>query len=59
MIEARHLSWDSTFFGMRIAQLVGTRLEADDIPELDAWCWREQVDCLYFLADGPGPSARK
>ncbi len=37
--------------------MVGTRLKADDIPELDAWCGREQVDCLYFLADGPAPAA--
>jgi dTDP-4-amino-4,6-dideoxy-D-galactose acyltransferase len=57
VIEIRHLSWDSAFFALRVAQVVGGRLNAHNLPELEAWCQREQVDCLYFLADGPGPAA--
>lgn len=56
MIEFRHLSWDSAFFGMRIAQVVGSRLGAEDVATVDAWCQQEHVDCLYFLSDGTGPA---
>lgn len=53
----RVLDWDSQFFGMRIA-----RLEADAVPEplladATAWCVKERIDCLYYLASGADAAA--
>jgi len=56
VIEIRHLAWDSAFFAVRIAQVVGGRLQAQDLPQLDAFCRSERVDCLYFLADAATPA---
>jgi dTDP-4-amino-4,6-dideoxy-D-galactose acyltransferase len=53
--EIRHLAWDSTFFGLRIARVEGHRLAQEDIAALDAWCQHERVDCCYFLADASAP----
>lgn len=45
------LSWDSEFFGQRIARVSGDRLDRDSIQGIDRWCHENAIDCLYFLAD--------
>jgi dTDP-4-amino-4,6-dideoxy-D-galactose acyltransferase len=46
------LEWDSQFFGRRIGRLTTNQLSREWMPQIDSWCRREQIDCLYFLA-GP------
>jgi hypothetical protein len=41
------LPWDAEHFGVRIARARGTRLTADAVAALDAWCAVNRVDCLY------------
>jgi dTDP-4-amino-4,6-dideoxy-D-galactose acyltransferase len=45
------LSWDSTFFGLRVARLAPTRLSRESLLEAMDWCRENRIDCLYFLAD--------
>ncbi len=47
----RVLPWDSAFFGIRIARVVSTRLDQSGTAEAVAWCRREGVGRLFFLAD--------
>lgn len=49
------LPWDSAHFARRIARLEGDRLRADEAGEILDWCAREQIDCLYFLANAACP----
>lgn len=51
----RLLDWDSAFFGRRIARATVGRLDPDAARGILAWCARERVDCLYFLADADDP----
>lgn len=51
----RFLPWDSEFFGERIAQLDATELDPAGAASVDLWCAREQISCLYFLADPSDP----
>jgi dTDP-4-amino-4,6-dideoxy-D-galactose acyltransferase len=44
------LDWDSAFFGKRIGRLLGDRLDDARAEAALAWCAREKIDCLYFLA---------
>jgi dTDP-4-amino-4,6-dideoxy-D-galactose acyltransferase len=48
---AQILTWDSEFFGCRIARARDGSCEANEIADLEAWCAAQQVDCLYLLAD--------
>jgi ribosomal protein S18 acetylase RimI-like enzyme len=45
------LAWDSAFFGRRIARVTGHRLNPDRLAGIQDWCVRQEIDCLYFLAD--------
>lgn len=45
------LSWDTEFFGARIARVDGARLREGDLAPVLAWCDAERVDCLQLLAD--------
>ncbi|MCU0496401.1 MAG: GNAT family N-acetyltransferase [Anaerolineae bacterium] len=47
------LSWDSDFFGLRIARIPPTitRLTPELLAEVETWCHANAIDCLYFLAD--------
>lgn len=45
------LPWDSAHFGRRIARLSAGSLNPSDAIEVLAWCQRESVDCLYYLAN--------
>lgn len=48
---ARFLSWDSEFFGVRIARVVADALTPVTLAALMEWRRAQAVDCLYFLAD--------
>jgi dTDP-4-amino-4,6-dideoxy-D-galactose acyltransferase len=48
---AQYLAWDSDFFGVRIARAADTRLTAQSVMPLLAWCDSEAIDCLYFMAE--------
>jgi dTDP-4-amino-4,6-dideoxy-D-galactose acyltransferase len=52
----RLLDWDSEFFGRRIAQVSGHRLDAALADDILAWAKRHAVECLYFLADADDPA---
>jgi dTDP-4-amino-4,6-dideoxy-D-galactose acyltransferase len=41
------LQWDSDFFGLKIARLLGSNLNPALADEVDIWCQRQGVDCLY------------
>lgn len=43
------LDWDSGFFGVRVARVKGNRLTVPILAEVEDWCRREKVECLYFL----------
>jgi dTDP-4-amino-4,6-dideoxy-D-galactose acyltransferase len=45
------LEWDSRFFGVRVARVVGHTLDDAGARRVLEWCGRERVACLYFLAD--------
>ncbi len=49
------LEWDTNFFGSRIARLNASRLQEASLRTALDWCRREQIDCLYFLADSDDP----
>jgi dTDP-4-amino-4,6-dideoxy-D-galactose acyltransferase len=52
------LEWDSDFFGFRIARVRGNVLTGETVQQIDAWCYQNDIRCLYFLsrADEPATS---
>lgn len=44
------LAWDSSFWRARIAKARTNALTPQNVHAIDAWCARNDVDCLYFLA---------
>jgi ribosomal protein S18 acetylase RimI-like enzyme len=44
------LEWDSNFFGLKIARLLGHNLTSETWPLVEDWCIQQRVSCLYFLA---------
>lgn len=48
---ATFLEWDSQFFGMRIARVIGSRIDEAQVAVIKAWVQAENIDCVYFLAD--------
>jgi dTDP-4-amino-4,6-dideoxy-D-galactose acyltransferase len=46
-----HLSWDSDFFGCRIARVLPSRLSPEIAARVETWCNTNRIDCLYYLAD--------
>ena len=44
------LSWDTEFFGFRIARIQGDTLNTEKAAEVDLWCRQHEIKCLYFLA---------
>lgn len=47
----QYLTWDSTFFGRRIANVTVNRLTGQTMQQIQSWCDVQRIDCLYFLAD--------
>lgn len=43
------LDWDSQFFGRRVASVRDHKLSSGSRGEIETWCERQQIDCLYFL----------
>ncbi len=50
MEPCEFLSWDTNFFGFRIARVRGNHLSDEQLPEILDWCIANKVRCLYFLA---------
>lgn len=50
------LTWDSTFFRLRVGRLLAARLTPDILARADEWRRVECVDCLYFLAELDDPA---
>jgi len=53
----RFLAWDSNFFGFKIAQLSIDLLKPEYVAQIDDWCHRNGISCLYFLADFNSPES--
>jgi len=49
-VRLRALSWDSDFFGLRIARLEETELAPEDVHALEDAVRAQGLDCVYFLA---------
>jgi dTDP-4-amino-4,6-dideoxy-D-galactose acyltransferase len=47
----KYLDWDSRFFGVRIGQVQGSRLDSEFLRRVIDYAQRESLECLYFLAD--------
>lgn len=45
------LSWDTNFFGHRIARVQGNSLDAPRAAAILNWCAGQRIDCLYFLVN--------
>ncbi len=52
----RRLDWDSEFFARNIARVDVERLTEETAVRAQAWCERNRIDCLYFLADATDPT---
>jgi len=52
----RYLSWDSDFFGRRIARINDRRLKPSSLGEVYSWCAEQRIECLYFFADPSDPT---
>jgi dTDP-4-amino-4,6-dideoxy-D-galactose acyltransferase len=50
------LSWDTDFFGFRIARVNPYELTPELMPVIDAWAQTEAIRCLYLLANIHDPS---
>jgi hypothetical protein len=50
-LRAELLDWDSRFFGVRVARVMGHALDVTGMAQVLDWCALERIDCLYFLAD--------
>ncbi len=46
------LPWDSGFFGHRIGRVIPQRLTTANLATVLEWKQAQQIECLYFLADG-------
>lgn len=44
------LTWDTSFWGFLVARVRGDTLTPERGREIDTWCRRNGVSCLYFLA---------
>ncbi len=45
------LAWDTRFFGVRIARILGQELDELAMKPILDWSEAKRIDCLYFLAD--------
>jgi dTDP-4-amino-4,6-dideoxy-D-galactose acyltransferase len=50
------LPWDTAFWGVRTGRVSGPDF---DRAAVDAWAAEHAVECVYFLAPGEGPAARR
>ena len=47
----KYLTWDSTFFNIRIAQVKKNYLSGTELKQCIRWCKKQKITCLYFLID--------
>lgn len=50
------LEWDSTFFGVRIGQILKNSLDTETVRQIDKWSKNYRVDCLYLVTDADDSS---
>lgn len=55
----QYLTWDSEFFGFRIAQVQAKKLNPADTQAVFAWCQANDIRCAYFLAAVDDPETIK
>ena len=48
-MRCKFLDWDSTFFGVRIAQIEAQHLTDESVEQVFEWCREQEIRCLYFL----------
>ena len=53
------LAWDSAFFGMAIARINEPALDDTRAAAVDAWCARQRVACVYYLAPADDAAAAR
>ncbi len=53
--EVERLTWDSEFFGLNVARLLGRHLNHALAQKAFRWCYDQKIECLYFLADATDP----
>ena len=53
--SCQFLSWDTDFFGRRIARVIGHQLNTQRVETILEWCGNHAIECLYFLADSDDP----
>jgi dTDP-4-amino-4,6-dideoxy-D-galactose acyltransferase len=46
----RRLEWDSDFWGFGCAQVLGERLNKEQLAAIDAWCGRQGISFLQYLS---------
>jgi ribosomal protein S18 acetylase RimI-like enzyme len=49
------LSWDTDFFGHRIARVCGDTLNEEAVSRIDEWSVENRIEALYFLARADDP----
>lgn len=54
---ALFLNWDTAFFSKRIGRLLTHNLHENEAVEVDKWAARNNIDCLYYLAEGIDPNS--
>ena len=55
----RVVEWDTDFWEVRVAQVVGDRLTDELRGEVDSWCRDHNIACAYFLADEGDPETTR
>jgi GNAT superfamily N-acetyltransferase len=45
------LDWDSEFFQIRVGKVTQNHLDPEAVALILDWCDKQQIDCLYFLAN--------
>jgi len=58
-LPVEFLNWDSNFFSRRIARLTTNCLTQETAKKVVTWACEEQIDCLYYLADGKEMSSAR
>ncbi|MFN2196061.1 MAG: GNAT family N-acetyltransferase [Anaerolineales bacterium] len=59
MSTCEFLTWDSSFFGRRIARLRGQLHSEADLKNALLWCREQEIDCLYALIDADEIGTRR
>ena len=55
-VPCEMLSWDTEFFGCRIARVCGDTLKQEQAVQIDEWSRSNRIRCLYFLSRADDPA---